>query len=182
MLRHAVPLLVLLACAGCGAGTRSQAKPMEKSTPAPVAHVEPAPVPAVVVAPVKKLKKGQIAPVTIAQPAASELPADFGLDTTPEQLANHALITAREQVESGLSGGASLPQRRDFLIAAWTPLLRERQQREAAIRAERERVAKQQIEHAVHLSAREEKLQAMEADYDHRLAVERLRTAPIESH
>lgn len=181
MLRHALPLIALLACAGCGGGTRSADRPAAQPAAAPVAATvaaEPAPAPA----PVKKKgnKKGE--PVAIAQPPAPELPADFGLDTTPDQLAAHALITAREQVEAGLAGQASLFQRRDFLVAAWTPALQERQQRQAAIRAERDRVARLDADHASRLAQREEELRTVEADYAHRLELERLRTAPIESH
>ena len=181
MLRYAVPLLALLACAGCGNGSTRATKPAPTPTPAPapVAVVQ-APKPAPVPAPAKpkKLKKGEVE-VVVSQPPARELPADFGLDTTPEQLAAHAHICAREEVAAGLAGQATLAQRQDFLIAAWTPVLHERQQREAGIRTERDQKAAKLAANAAKQGEQEAKLQALEVDYAHRLEVERLRTAPV---
>jgi len=180
MLRYAVPLLALLACAGCGRGSSRAAKPAPTPTPAPVAVVEaPKPAPAPAPAKPKKLKKGEVAEVAVAQPPAPELPADFGLDTTPEQLAAHAHLCAREEVAASLAGQATLAQREAFLITAWTPVLHERQQRESAIRAERDQRAQKRAAEAAKRGEQEEKLQALEADYARRLEVERLRTTPV---
>jgi hypothetical protein len=180
MPRYAVPVLAVLALAGCGGGARTGTAaaapaPIPQPAPtAPVAKAEPAP------APVRKHKKGEAEPAVV-QPDGPALPADFGSGTTRDQLAAHALIVAREEVAAGLAGTASVLQRRDFLVALWTPQLQARQQVEGAIRAARERDGQREAGEAGRLAGREAELRAMEADYDHRLEVERRRTAPIES-
>jgi hypothetical protein len=176
MPRHAVPILAVLALAGCGGGARSEAAhpaTAVQAVPAPRAKVEPAPA-----APRKR--KGDAAPA-IAKADGPALPADFGSDTTVEQLAAHALIVAREEVAADQAGGAGVMQRRDALVALWTPQLQQRQRAEAAIRAERDRTADQQAAEAGRLAEQEAKLREVEADYGHRLETESRRTAPIES-
>lgn len=190
MLRYAVPVLAVLACAGCGGGARTaKAKPAAEPAPAPAAAPaevkpvaqEPAPVAEKPRETRKSKKPVDNTPPVIRQPAAPELPAGFGLDTTAEELAAHALIVAQEQVASGLAGEANVLQRRDFLVQTWTPALQERQAQLAAIRDRRDREAKRQADEAGRQAEREAKLAAVEADYAHQLEVESRRTVPIES-
>lgn len=180
MLRSAVLVLIVLIGAGCGGAQRKSATPVLAKSSIPPSTSAP------VMKPAKKSKKGSkeepaVAPMVV-RPSGPDLPAGLGRDTTPEQLAAHALIVAREEVDSGTAGAASVLARRDFLIALWTPQLAQRQAVETAIQAERAQSAQRQIEQAARLNEQETKLQAVERDYAQRLARERLRTAAIDTH
>lgn len=180
MVRHVLPVAVVLALvAGCG-GKRDEAPKTVEAAPAvqpaaPVVKAEPAP------AKPRKLKKGEVAPAPalVPQPAAPELPADFDLSTTPEMLSAHALIVAREQVQAGLSGQADVAQRHAFLLASWQQPYQQRLAKLSAVRDAREARAKRELAIAKRAAEHEQRLDAVDAEYAPKIRAEQAKTAPI---
>lgn len=100
--------------------------------------------------------------------------------TTPDQLAAHALVVAREEVAANATNGYGVLDRQAQLIAAWTPLLTEYHANLAAVRAERDQRSAYRVREAERLAANDARLRAMEAEYDRKATIERAKTAPIE--
>lgn len=171
-------------------------EPTAKSDPTPVAPVEPTPPviepkPTPVVqakAPVAEPSKSTrsrrdaaLASAPAVEPHAPvpELPALVNPTTTPEQLAAHALVVAREEVAAGAANGYSVLDRQAHLLATWVPAMQARQAELAAIAQARETRSQKQVSEAERLSTNEARLRKMEAEYGHKAAAEQAKTAPI---
>lgn len=178
MVRHILLVAVVLALvAGCG-GKRDEApKKVEAASAeqpaAPVVKAEPAPEKP------RKLKKGEVAPALIPQPAAPDLPANVDLSTTPEMLSAHALIVAREQVLAGLSGQADVTQRHAFVLASWQQPYQQRLATLNAVRDGREARTKRELATAKRVAEHEQRVEAVDAEYAPKIRAEQAKTAPI---
>ena len=178
MVRHVLPVAVMLALvAGCG-GKREEAPqkvdaPVEQ--PALVAKTE-AEAP-------RKLKKGEVAPpaapALVPQPAAPELPAIVDLGTTPEMLSAHALIVAREQVLAGLAGAADVPQRHAFILASWQQPYQQRLATLTEVRDGREARTKRGLATAKLVAEHEQRVDAVDREYEPKIRAEKAKTAAI---
>ena len=180
MVRHVLPVAVVLALvAGCGgkrdeAPQKVQAAPVERPA-APVVKAEPAPEKP------RKAKKGEVAPapLLVHQPAGPELPAAVDLSTTPEMLSAHALIVAREQVQAGFSDQADVTQRHAFLLASWQAPYQQRLATLSAVRDAREARAQRELAIAKLMAEHEQRLAAVDSEYAPMIRAEQAKTAPI---
>lgn len=181
--------LVLTICclmvAACGKAAPRADRPAEPASTAPAGDAQPAAAPAPV--PVEprpaRARRGDPTPTTpVAAPVAPTpvLPAVVDRSTTPDQLAAHALVVAREEVAANATNGYGVLDRQAQLIAAWTPLLTEYHANLAAVRAERDQRSAYRVREAERLAANDARLRAMEAEYDRKATIERAKTAPIE--
>jgi hypothetical protein len=184
MVRLALPAAAaLIVLAGCGSRAEPEAAAPAAARASTAAAAAPAPAAAPKPAAEKprKRKKGEVeaAPIVVNQPPARDLPADAGLDTTPEMLSVQALLAAREDVAAGQAGDADQAQRHAFILAAWRPAHEERRGVLEAVRAAREARVQRELVTAKRVAEHEARVDALDATYAPQIRAEQARTAPI---